>query len=122
MSTKVKRCYNKAACKGSGSESIGEIGVGESINMTHYSSTRMYCEEGYKGPYCDVCDKGYSGSFGSCRKCKREGTAASVAWTMTLIAITIVILFLLARMVSNFSKKSKKVSEAKSNARSERRI
>ncbi|GMH83362.1 hypothetical protein TrVE_jg6491 [Triparma verrucosa] len=107
-STSIKRCYNNEACIGTVNASAHE----NSISDSSFNSTEeliSYCAEGYEGPYCDVCSQGYSGSFGSCRKCKGGGgSTANVVWTVILLVIALAGLLFMGWTVQKFSKKSKK--------------
>jgi len=104
LSTNVVRCYKPEACIGAVNKTKGEVAIVGAHNTT---AAANYCAKGYEGPYCNVCQEGYSGSFGSCRKCKRQD--GSIAWSISLIALLVLFVLFLGRKISSFTPKSKKV-------------
>ena len=72
-------------------------------------SSNNYCLEGYVGPYCQVCDIGYSGAFGGCRKCLLdEEKNKKITWTVVTFVSLILLGIGFARLISKFSQKTKK--------------
>ncbi|GMH86050.1 hypothetical protein TL16_g10421 [Triparma laevis f. inornata] len=117
-STEVRRCYNTEACVGTVNASTTNVGIASSVSSsssknstpTHVSmtDTNLYCAAGYQGPYCEVCAKGYSGSFGSCRECKSKNKTMQIVWTSFIFLLIIVVGICTSRIILRFSKKSKK--------------
>ncbi|GMH94182.1 hypothetical protein TrST_g4037 [Triparma strigata] len=115
-STRIRRCYNTEACIGSVRTNANASGVsivssgGSSANGSNVNlvESKQYCAEGYQGPYCEVCAKGYSGSFGGCRECKSKNKTMQIVWTSVILITIIIVGICLSRIVLRFSKKSKK--------------
>jgi len=71
VSTEVVRCLVSEACVGS-------------------NSTGYYCREGHGGPYCDVCDDGFSKDvLGLCQRCDEMLSASSIVTTILLLFLLI---------------------------------
>ncbi|KAL9978290.1 hypothetical protein ACROYT_G015789 [Oculina patagonica] len=63
------------------------------------------CEDGYEGPLCEVCSRGYYKRFQTCRKCPSR---AWMAGQLTITAVLLVILFVVVVWTSiRKSKRSK---------------
>ncbi|CAN0186921.1 unnamed protein product, partial [Scytosiphon promiscuus] len=83
-SDNIFACYNPDACRG------GQTGAGS------------FCASGYEGPYCAVCEAGYSPSLGhSCTRCsssRRQGlvAAAVIAALVAVFAVVTIFKFLLS--------------------------
>jgi hypothetical protein len=101
----IRHCGNVEACIGTeAAESNRDLNVSFAYSR---SEADFYCAEGYVGPYCSVCGDGYSGSFGSCRKC-RNRNGGSIVVTLTCFFFGILLIFGIHRIITGFSKKTKK--------------
>jgi len=136
MSKNIKQCYSAEACKGGNGTTVVAWDDSSARNSTNssdpssndhkdtktifndqsyyesiqtYEWSNHYCKEGYVGPYCQVCDIGFSGAFGGCRPCTLESDkSAKLTWTIVLLVFFVVLGFGFARIVSKFSAKTKK--------------
>ena len=104
-STKIYRCYKPEACVGSVNNTKGEVAI---VGTHNISAPLDLCAEGYEGPYCEVCSQGYSGSFGSCRKCKNDSVAGRISVTIVASTAVVIIIAMIGKKVTKFRKKSKK--------------
>jgi len=86
-STDVKICMVAEACVGG-------------------NETDAYCREGHTGPYCNVCEDGYSKDvFGLCNSCAGEGGAGSIILTILTLILLIAASFLFKKKVLKRYKK-----------------
>ncbi|CAM9146371.1 unnamed protein product [Hapterophycus canaliculatus] len=69
----VLECYLEDAC-------VGGIGV------------ESYCADGYQGPYCAVCAKGYApGTAYICRECSGSGMASAIGVAATALLVVLLV-------------------------------
>ena len=90
-STDIRDCPVEAACIGG-------------------NHTTSYCRTGHGGPYCNLCDEGYSKDvFGLCQECQTSTTSLVVS-IATMIALGVG--FIIAYILWNrFAKKNRKMSK-----------
>ena len=91
----------------SSSESIDifKCGSGSSCNGGDViSSTDPYCKEGSRGPYCSVCESGFSRyANGGCDKCGEKQAFIWIYGTLTVLSICIVILIVVLYLLDRLS-------------------
>jgi len=86
---KTYKCKNRFACKG---------GL---INGT----SDTLCNEGHKGPICDICEKGWAKDDGVCLKCPENvGRTMSLTILIPLICILLIIFLIKTANPSNNKK------------------
>ncbi|CAN0279849.1 unnamed protein product [Ascophyllum nodosum] len=75
-SREVLECYRGEACVGG-------------------SNASSYCAEGYAGPYCAACDKGYGSGFQySCHSCKGSDKWAAIGGAVAVLVVAIFVVAL----------------------------
>lgn len=80
----IRKCFHEDACKG-GSE---------------VSNSDEYCESGYRGPYCDICEDNYGRGVGrSCFKCDKSTHVMAILGILFVIFIAICVSLLIAFLI-----------------------
>ena len=54
--------------------------------------TNSSCADGYTGPFCGICQDGWSGAGGQCVECDAEAQASNPAFIVVAITLGIAIL------------------------------
>ncbi|CAM9112289.1 unnamed protein product, partial [Sphacelaria rigidula] len=73
-SHEVLRCHQENACIGG-------------------AETSQYCETGYQGPYCAVCEEGYASGYQySCSSCFGENKRSAMGTSIALLLVALVII------------------------------
>jgi len=89
ISTQIYKCKNRFACKG------GIIS----------NSSDDLCNEGFKGPLCNVCEKGWAKDDGICLKCpENQGRTMSLTVIIPIVSIIIIIFLIKTANPSNNKK------------------
>ena len=93
LSTKIYKCKNRFACKG---------GI---INI----SSDDLCNEGFKGPLCNVCEKGWAKDDGVCLKCPEE-IGRTLSLTIIIPIVSVIIIIFLIKTANPANNKKEEVN------------
>ncbi len=89
LSHEIYKCKNRFACKGG-------VLVNSSDNL---------CNEGFKGPLCNVCEKGWAKDDGICLKCPDNvGRTLSLTIIIPIVCVLIIIFLIKTANPSNNKK------------------
>ena len=93
LSTKIYKCKNRFACKG---------GI---INI----SSDDLCNEGFNGPLCNVCEKGWAKDDGVCLKCP-ENIGRTLSLTIIIPIVSVIIIIFLIKTANPANNKKEEVN------------
>ena len=93
LSTNIYKCKNRFACKG------GVI----------TNSSNDLCNEGFKGPLCNVCEKGWAKDDGVCLKCPKE-IGRTLSLTIIIPIVSVIIIIFLIKTANPANNKKEEVN------------
>ena len=93
LSHKIYKCKNRFACKGG-------VLVNSSDNL---------CNEGFKGPLCNVCEKGWAKDDGICLKCP-DNVGRTMSLTIIIPVVCVLIIIFLIKTANPSNNKKEEVN------------